>query len=297
MLKRLLIVFLAAAALCLPAACGTPTAASEAPAAPETDEIRIRVTGEGTPAVGLGVTYFLGAEPFGSATVQNASPGEPLEGAVEFSLQKGEVPEGGGLRDFSLQFSVMEKSGTEISCARFAFPAEYGQTYAFRLRGEDDCYTFLPEFPLADESPAPAPDAAALAQLGVWRLDPARTDEADYAERFPGYAEWGAALEFSEDGTMYWYIGAEGWHGDYSCEGETISAVMESELEPESRPFTFAAGMDGDTPALTMAFGERTVTWVPGEETLTEETQAILNGPYTNCWVPAGTADADDAER
>ena len=73
-----------------------------------------------------------------------------------------------------------------------------------------------------------------LELVGPWHLDQNRNDLAAFADSldlFPGYGEWGASMEIRGNGEMSWYIGAEGWHGTYSVENNTLHALLTSDLE------------------------------------------------------------------
>ena len=74
--------------------------------------------------------------------------------------------------------------------------------------------------------------------IGPWHLDQNKNDLAAFADspdRFPGYGEWGASMEIRGNGEMSWYIGAEGWHGTYSVENNTLHALLTSDLEQDPK--------------------------------------------------------------
>ena len=69
---------------------------------------------------------------------------------------------------------------------------------------------------------------------GPWQLDSEKNDLdaiAEAWELFPGYGEWGAAMEIRSDGEMNWYIGAESWQGTYTLEDRVLHAQLTSDLE------------------------------------------------------------------
>ena len=113
--------------------------------------------------------------------------------------------------------------------------------------------------------------------IGPWHLDPSKNDLAAFADSldlFRGFGEWGASMEIRGNGEMSWYIGAEGWHGTYSVEKNTLHAVLTSDLEQTSRVWDFRITSENGTAGLEMAYKNMTIYWVYGdqEETATGNT-------------------------
>lgn len=118
----------------------------------------------------------------------------------------------------------------------------------------------------AEKSEKPAQQSIEL--VGPWHLDGKKNDLAMFSDRFPGYAEWGASMEIRSDGQMSWYIGAEGWHGTYVVDGETLHAELDSELEELTLPWDFhiAIEIENESAMLEMDYEEMTIYWVYGEQ-------------------------------
>lgn len=102
--------------------------------------------------------------------------------------------------------------------------------------------------------------------VGPWHLDGEKNDLDAFSDCFPGYGEWGASMELRSDGRMSWYIGAEGWHGTYETDGETLHAELTSDLEPVSRSWDFRIVIEKETALLEMAYPDRTIYWVYGDQ-------------------------------
>lgn len=126
--------------------------------------------------------------------------------------------------------------------------------------------------PSEGEETAEAPDKSegserqSIDLAGTWHLDAERNDPDALAERFPGYGEWGARMEICGDGRMSWYIGAEGWHGSWSAEGDTLHAELESELEELSRSWDIRIVTEGETAVLELKYEYMTLWWAYGEQ-------------------------------
>lgn len=127
---------------------------------------------------------------------------------------------------------------------------------------------------LQQESPIPSEDAEAPEETpqqsvdlaGLWHLDCEKNDVAALEDCFPGYAEWGASMELQSDGQMNWYIGAEGWHGTYEVDAETLHAELDSDLEAVSLPWDFRIFIENEAAMLEMNYEDMTVYWVYGAQ-------------------------------
>lgn len=114
-----------------------------------------------------------------------------------------------------------------------------------------------------------------LELIGPWHLDPSKNDLAAFADSldlFPGYGEWGASMEIRGNGEMSWYIGAEGWHGTYSVEKNTLHAHLTSDLEQSSKNWDFRITSENGTAGLEMDYQDRTIYWVYGDQEETGNT-------------------------
>lgn len=108
-----------------------------------------------------------------------------------------------------------------------------------------------------------------LELIGPWHLDPSKNDLArfaDSADLFPGFGEWGASMEIRGNGEMSWYIGAEGWHGTYSVEKNTLHAFLTSDLEQSPRNWDLRITSENGTAGLEMDYKDRTIYWVYGDQ-------------------------------
>ena len=102
--------------------------------------------------------------------------------------------------------------------------------------------------------------------VGPWHLGGEKNDLAAFADRFPGYAEWGASMEIRSDGLMSWYIGAEGWHGNYVRDQEMLHAELGSDLEQLVLPWDFRIVTEKETTMLEMDYEDMTVYWIYGDQ-------------------------------
>ena len=130
------------------------------------------------------------------------------------------------------------------------------------MRQEDDS-------PIHSGSAATKPEESpqqSVEVVGPWHLDGEKNDLAAFSDRFPGYAEWGASMEIRSDGLMSWYIGAEGWHGDYVRDQETLHAELGSDLEQLVLPWDFRIVTEKETAMLEMGYEDMTVYWTYGDQ-------------------------------
>ena len=105
--------------------------------------------------------------------------------------------------------------------------------------------------------------------IGPWHLDQNRNDLAAFSDSldlFPGYGEWGASMEIRGNGEMSWYIGAEGWHGTYSVEENTLHALLTSDLEQATQSWDFRITSDNGIAGLEMDYKDMTIYWVYGDQ-------------------------------
>ena len=105
--------------------------------------------------------------------------------------------------------------------------------------------------------------------IGPWHLDDSKNDLAAFADspdRFPGYGEWGASMEIKSNGQMSWYIGAEGWYGTYTVEGEVLHAQLTSNLEQTEQLWDFRITIENETAVLEMDYNDMTIYWVYGDQ-------------------------------
>ena len=105
--------------------------------------------------------------------------------------------------------------------------------------------------------------------IGPWHLDDSKNDLAAFADSpdlFPGYGEWGASMEIRGNGEMSWYIGAEGWHGTYSVENNTLHALLTSDLEQATKNWDMRITSENGTTGLEMDYQDMTIYWVYGDQ-------------------------------
>ena len=116
----------------------------------------------------------------------------------------------------------------------------------------------------AEQQEEPAQQSIELA--GPWHLDDEKNDLTAFAESldlFPGYGEWGASMEIRSNGQMSWYIGAEGWHGTYTVEGEVLHAQLTSDLERTEQLWDFRITTESE---LEMEDNGMTIYWAYGDQ-------------------------------
>ena len=118
-----------------------------------------------------------------------------------------------------------------------------------------------------EEQPEAQPETMPEVELvGPWHLDGEANDEAVLAERFAGYAEWGASMEIRSSGEISWYIGAEAWHGTYEADGAVLHAEMESDLEEAAAAWDLRVRAEDGNAALEMDCDGLTLRWVYGDQ-------------------------------
>ena len=146
-------------------------------------------------------------------------------------------------------------------------PPKEIQTEAMDTRGSEDQH---PE----SESPVHSEDTEEPVQqtielTGPWHLDEEKNDLAAFSDSldlFPGYGEWGASMEIKSNGQMSWYIGAEGWYGTYTVEGEVLHAQLTSNLEQTEQLWDFRITIENETAVLEMDYNDMTIYWVYGDQ-------------------------------
>ena len=176
------------------------------------------------------------------------------------SVEAGEEISGG--EDFSGEDISDGKTAGEESCGEENSGKEISGEENSRESGE------------ASESKgtAEAPDKPEGAErpgvelAGMWHLDAERNESDALAERFPGYGEWGAGMEICGDGRMNWCIGAESWQGNWTVQGDTLHAELESELEELSRSWDIRIVTEGEEILLEMEYEDMTLRWAYGEQ-------------------------------
>ena len=119
----------------------------------------------------------------------------------------------------------------------------------------------------AEEQPEAQPETMPEVELvGPWHLDGEANNEAVLAERFAGYAEWGASMEIRSSGEISWYIGAEAWHGTYEADGAVLHAEMESDLEEAAAAWDLRVRAEDGNAVLEMYCDGLTLRWVYGDQ-------------------------------
>ena len=73
-------------------------------------------------------------------------------------------------------------------------------------------------------------------------------------------------MEIRGNGEMSWYIGAEGWHGTYSVENNTLRALLTSDLEQAPQSWDFRITQENGTTGLEMDYQDMTIYWVYGDQ-------------------------------
>ena len=140
---------------------------------------------------------------------------------------------------------------------------ENGQTAEPAEQGSGSENTAAPE-----ETPGASPEEPQLSidLTGPWHLDSEKNDLAAFADRFPGYGEWGASMEIRSDGRISWYIGAEGWQGSFVVEGKLLRAQLRSDMDESSLDMDIRISTENEEAALEMDYGDLTLFWLFGEE-------------------------------
>lgn len=257
---------LLAALLCLSlAACGKPAAQED-----HSQEIRVRITNTASePLAGMGVTWCSNDNAFLSSGMKTAS-GEAIGNCeIMFALNKEDVPEDADLAQFGITFSVTDMSDHSIEICTVQFPAKFGEEYAFELReAEDGRYAIWSESEnaLFYENATTEETANSIDLTGPWHLDSEKNDLDAYADRFPGYAEWGASMELKSDGQMSWYIGAAGGSGTYTVENNLLHAVLVDDFTQEDMPMDIRIAAENEEVLLEMDYEDMTIYWIYGDQ-------------------------------
>lgn len=266
-MKRIIALLLAAILCMYVTACSKETVPEE-----NAQEIRIAVTNTVKESVaGLGATWYLGDQTFGSTGMQAVDGKEIGNSTVEFVLNREDIPQDADLDEFGVKFSVKEISGVEFHICTLHFPVEFGKKYVFELRNEGGCYVVWAESDGSIHSGSAIAKPGETTQqsielVGSWHLDSEKNNLAAFSDRFPGYAEWGASMEIRSDGRMSWYIGAHGWHGTYVIDDETLHAELDSDLEQITLPWDFRIVTENETTMLEMDYEDMTVYWIYGDQ-------------------------------
>ena len=73
-------------------------------------------------------------------------------------------------------------------------------------------------------------------------------------------------MEIRGNGEMSWYIGAEGWHGTYSVDKNTLHAFLTSDLEQSTRNWDLRITSENGTAGLEMDYKDMKIFWVYGDQ-------------------------------
>ena len=119
---------------------------------------------------------------------------------------------------------------------------------------------------LSGESSTAEDTAKSIELTGPWHLDSEKNDLTAFADRFPGYAEWGASMELTGDGQMSWYIGAAGGHGTYAREDDLLHAALVGDMEQKEMPMDFHITVENEEAVLEMDYEDMTIYWVYGDQ-------------------------------
>ena len=79
-------------------------------------------------------------------------------------------------------------------------------------------------------------------------------------------------MEIRGNGEMSWYIGAEGWHGTYCVEGDTLHAFLTSNLDQSAQNRELRITSENGTAGLEMDYQDMTIYWVYGDQEDAENT-------------------------
>lgn len=236
----------------------------------------------------IGTTFYLGDKAIGSSGVENADGS--LLGKEEFSfhITKDDIAGDADLSDFRIAVSVTDASDASYDVCDLAFVPEFGKEYAFVLKSEESGYYLwvanggsaigaAEDDPTAEEqSPKNTQSAdsgknqaGAGAQsvdlTGPWHLDSKKNDLNAFQDIFPCYAEFGASMEIKSNGQISWYIGAEGGHGTYTMDGDTLTAELISDVDQKPMTVVFRVTVENENALLTMDYNGTPVCWEYGD--------------------------------
>ena len=119
---------------------------------------------------------------------------------------------------------------------------------------------------LPDESSTVEETAKSIDLTGPWHLDSEKNDLDAFADRFPGYAEWGASMELKSDGQMSWYIGAAGGSGTYTVEGDLLHAALVNDMDQKDLPMELRIAAENEEVLLEMDYEDMTIYWIYGDQ-------------------------------
>ncbi|MDO4481943.1 MAG: hypothetical protein Q4C14_04345 [Bacillota bacterium] len=262
-MKKISIFFLAVMLCMFTAGCGKETVQND-----DSQDICIEES-----VAGIGITCYIGDEPFQSGGMYAADGEELGRSYAEVTVRTEDIPNGANLDDFGIGFTVKETGGIEFSVCTVHFPAEQGRTYSFELRNEDGCYVILSEADgqiySGECSKQPGNEAAEKVEtVGPWHLDEDRNDLNEFAnslDLFPGYGEWGASMEIRSSGQMSWFIGAESWHGTYTVEDDIIHGNLVSDMDQSEKCWDFRIIEENEAAVLEMKYEDMTIYWAYGD--------------------------------
>ncbi len=109
--------------------------------------------------------------------------------------------------------------------------------------------------------PAPQPEAVVVTpdeMAGSWKLSE-ENDMAQLEAVFPEAGTLGGVMEVGLDGLMFWTIGTFGGAGNFTVDGETVTAAVYSDHNGVAETATCTLDPTGET--LTMEYGGVSIIW------------------------------------
>ena len=113
----------------------------------------------------------------------------------------------------------------------------------------------------SDEASEPVPPPVVVTpdeMVGSWKLS-GENDLEELEQVFPEVREIGGAMEVGMDGLMFWTIGTFGGAGNFTVDGETVTAAVYSDHNGSAETAICTLDPTGET--LTMEYSGVTIIW------------------------------------
>ena len=98
--------------------------------------------------------------------------------------------------------------------------------------------------------------------VGPWHLEEETNAIFDV---FPGAMEFGSTMEIRSNGTIAWYIGADGGAGTYSVDGSVLHCELTNAMDNSPMTMDFTAKRQDGQLFLTTVYRDMELCWRWGE--------------------------------
>lgn len=132
---------------------------------------------------------------------------------------------------------------------------------AYRMKSEPQTTEASTTEALATEAPT-EPVLTVEELVGPWHL--AEETNAIF-DVFPGAMEFGSTMEIRSNGTIAWYIGADGGAGTYSVDGSVLHCELTNAMDNSPMTMDFTAKRQDGQLFLTTVYRDMELCWRWGE--------------------------------